>query len=149
MRDHLHLHPRGDRHEDERLSAFLDDELSDGDALEVTRHLSTCDRCVGELEDLRAARELVRGLPNLDPPALLFSDAVAAASLERFRWSRTVRAASYALVGTAVLIAATFAAGGDDRGTVVPPVELFVVDHVVRVGGGPMITPVDLGSPGR
>ena len=140
--------PRGG-HEDERLSAFLDDELREADALEVTRHLSSCERCVRELADLRAAREMVRGLPNLEPPAVLFSDAVAAASLERMRWSRTVRAASVALVGTAVFVTAAFAAGGDDGGTVVPPVELFVVDHVVRVGGGPMITPVDLGTGGR
>lgn len=140
---------RRDDHEDERLSAFLDDELSDDDALEVTRHLAGCDRCLAELEDLRHARALLRGLPNLDPPATIFSDAVAHASLERLRWSRTVRLASVALLGTAVMSAAAFAAGGEDHGTVVPPVELFVVDHVVRVGGGPMITPVDLGASGR
>ncbi len=130
-----------DHHEDERLSAFLDDELDDDAALEVTRHLSDCDRCLGELEELRAARSLLRGLPNLDPPQAIFSDAIAFASVERLRWSRTVRVASAALVGTALISAAAFAAGGDGGGTVVPPVELFVVDHVVRVGGGPMITP--------
>ncbi|MBW3621656.1 MAG: zf-HC2 domain-containing protein, partial [Actinobacteria bacterium] len=121
-----------EEHEDERLSAFLDDELGEAAALEVTRHLAECDRCVAELEDLRTARAMVRGLPNLDPPAVLFSDAVAVASMERLRWSRTVRAASAALVATIGLLAATFAAGGDHGGTVVPPVELFVVDHVVR-----------------
>lgn len=136
-------------HEDERLSAFLDDELAEDDALEVTRHLADCDRCLAELEDLRAARSLLRGLPNLDPPAAIFSGAVADATLERMRWSRTVRVASVALAGTAIISAAAFAVGGDDGGTVVPPVEMFVVDHVVRVGGGPMITPVDLGSRGR
>lgn len=136
-------------HEDERLSAFLDDELVEEDALAVTRHLARCDRCLGELEDLRSARSLLRGLPNLEPPAMLFSEAVAAASVERLRWSRTVRLASVALAGSALIGAAVFAAGGDDGGTVAPPVELFVVDHVVRVGGGPMITPVDLGSRGR
>lgn len=139
-----------DGHEDERLSAFLDDELSERDALEVTRHLAGCERCVAELADLRAAREAVRALPrNLEPPAVLFSDAVAAASLERLRWSRTVRHATVALLATTLAAAAVFLAGGEDRGTVVPPVELFVVDHVVRVGGGPMITPVDLGTRGR
>lgn len=146
MRDHS---ARRDHHEDERLSAFLDDELGDDDALQVTRHLADCDRCLGELEELRAARSMLRGLPNLDPPAAIFSDAVAAASLERMRWSRTVRVASAALAGTALISAAAFAAGADDGGTVVPPVEMFVVDHVVRVGGGPMITPVDLGARGR
>jgi anti-sigma factor RsiW len=146
MRDHSAWR---DHHEDERLSAFLDDELGDDDALQVTRHLADCDRCLGELEELRAARSMLRGLPNLDPPAAIFSDAVAAASLERMRWSRTVRVASAALAGTALISAAAFAAGADDGGTVVPPVEMFVVDHVVRVGGGPMITPVDLGARGR
>jgi anti-sigma factor RsiW len=136
-------------HEDERLSAFLDDELDDDDALEVTRHLAGCDPCLGELEHLRDARSLLRGLPNLEPPAALFSEAVATASLERLRWSRTVRVASVALAGTALISAAAFVAGADDGGTVVPPVEMFVVDHVVRVGGGPMITPVDLGARGR
>lgn len=145
MRDHRARHG----HEDERLSAFLDDELVEADALEVTRHLAGCDRCVAELAELRAAREMVRALPNLEPPAVLFSEAVAAASVAQGQWHRTVRTASIALAGTLVLVAATFAAGGDDGGTVVPPVELFVVDHVVRVGGGPMITPVDLGTRGR
>lgn len=145
MRDHRARHG----HEDERLSAFLDDELAETDALEVTRHLADCDRCVAELAELRAAREMVRALPNLEPPAVLFSDAVTAASVAQGHWHRTVRAASIALIGTVVLVAATFAAGGDDGGTVVPPVELFVVDHVVRVGGGPMITPVDLGTRSR
>jgi anti-sigma factor RsiW len=143
VREHRH------GHEDERLSAFLDDELPEADALEVTRHLASCERCVAELEDLRSARALVRGLPNLDPPAIIFSDAVAAASLERVRWSRTIRTATVALAATVAAAATVFAAGGEDGGTVVPPVELFVVDHVVRVGGGPMITPVDLGTRGR
>jgi anti-sigma factor RsiW len=133
-----------EHHEDERLSVFLDDELGDDDALEVTRHLAACDRCMGELEEFRAARTMLRGLPDLQPPAAIFNDAVAAASLARVRWSRTVRLASAALAGTTLISAAAFAAGADDGGTVVPPVELFVVDHVVRVGGGPVITPVDL-----
>lgn len=146
MRD---SHPRRERHEEDRLSAFLDDELPEDDALDVTRHLASCDRCMDELEDVRLTREALRGLPNLDPPEALFSDAVAAASLDRVRWRRTVRLTAASLAGTALIATAAFAAGGEGDGTVVPPVEMFVVDHVVRVGGGPVITPVDLGSPGR
>ena len=41
------------RHDDERLSAFLDDELGEREALAVTRHLRDCDECRDELEQLR------------------------------------------------------------------------------------------------
>lgn len=142
-------HPAG-RHEDARLSAFLDDELSEDDALRVTRHLSSCDRCMGELEDIRAARAALRGLPNVEPPAALFSDAVALAVLGRADMARLpVRLAVAAIAGSLLLAGAAWAAGADD-GTVRPPVDLFVVDHVVRVGGGPVITPVgDLSGAGR
>lgn len=131
------------RHEDARLSAFLDDELSEDDVLRVTRHLASCDRCMGELEDIRAARAALRGLPNVEPPAALFSDAVALAVLGRADMTRLpVRLAVAAVAGSLlVLTGAAWAAGGDD-GTVRPPVDVFVVDHVVRVGGGPVITPV-------
>lgn len=141
---------RRQQHEDERLSAFLDDELPEREALEVTRHLAACDRCMAELEDVRAARSALRRLPNVDPPAALFLDAeLFAAADAAVRWPLGMRVLVAALAGSAVLGGAAFAAGGSPDGTVVPPVELFVVDHVVRVGGGPVITSVDLGSSRR
>lgn len=135
-----------DRHEDDRLSAFLDDELDDRTALAVTRHVADCDRCFGELEALRATRSALRGLPNLDPPETMFSDVMAVAgTVDPERWRRTLRYASAAIAGSALIGAAVFLAGGDDAGTVVPPLDVFVADHVARTGGGPVITPVDLG----
>lgn len=141
---------RRQQHEDERLSAFLDDELREDEALEVTRHLASCGRCLAELEDIRTARSALRRLPNVEPPAGMFLDAeLAAASGAALQLPMPLRLLLAALVGSAVLGGAAFAAGGDPEGTVVPPVELFVVDHVVRVGGGPVITSVDLGPARR
>lgn len=134
-----------DRHADDRLSAFLDDELTERDSLEVTRHLAACDRCLGELDDIRSARSALRGLPNLDPPATMFSDVVTAAVVEADRWRRYVRVSSAAIVGLTLIGAAAFFAGAEQDGDVRPPVDMFVVDHVVRTGGGPVITAVDLG----
>lgn len=133
------------RHEDARLSAFLDDELPEAEALEVTRHLSRCDRCLSELEDVRRARAALRRLPNVDPPPALFLDAEFVASTATAAgWPLRIRLLAAAMVGSAALGGAAFAAGGSPDGTVSPPVELFVVDHVLRVGGGPVLTPVDL-----
>lgn len=141
--------PRSERHEDERLSAFLDDELSDDVALVVTRHLARCDECVEELEGIRRARAALRRLPNLEPPPALFLDAAFTAALAGPAWSTWSIGARLLVAGTLAALgigAAAFAAGGDPEGTVAPPVELFVVDHVLRVGGGPVITAVDLGD---
>ncbi len=138
-----------ERHEGDLLSAFLDDELAEDDALRVTRHLARCDACLAELEEIRDARSALRGLPNLDPPEALFSDALAEAREARLRRQHRLRIASAAVGVSIVVGAAIFLAGGDGNGTVVPPVDMYVVDHVARVGGGPVLTPVDLGTPAR
>jgi anti-sigma factor RsiW len=133
-------------HEDDRLSAFLDDELSEPDALAVTRHLARCDACLTELESLRSTRAALRGLPYIEPPAsFLAGIASSAAASGDDGWTRSMRFAAAGLLASAVLGATAFALGGEPDGDVVPPVDLFVVDHVVRTGGGPVITPVDLG----
>lgn len=134
---------RGEPHEDDRLSALLDDELPEPEALEVTRHLSHCDTCLAELEALRTTRTALRGLPGIAPPAAMLSRVAQRAVDRRHRRTRARRVASAVLVAVALVGTAGFLAGGD-RGTVVPPVELFVVDHVARTGGGPVIAPVDL-----
>ncbi len=136
----------GDHHEEERLSALLDDELPERDALEVTRHLRTCDHCMAELTEIRSARQALRGLPAIEPPPLVFQQAVAAAAFADGRARRTRRVAFAAAASASIMAGVVFAAGGDPDGSVVPPVEFYVVDHVSRAGStGPMITPVHFG----
>ena len=134
--------PGPGRHEEDRLSAFLDDELSDAEALRVTRHLAVCDPCLQELDGIREARAALRALPNVEPPPALFSDAVALSVLGRGGPRRVpLRLAGLALFGCMLVAGAAWLMGGED-GTIRPPVDVYVVDHVVRVGGGPVITPV-------
>jgi anti-sigma factor RsiW len=135
-----------DHHEDDRLSAFLDDELDERDALVVTRHLASCDRCLAELEETRAARSMLRGLPNLDPPPTLFHEVSTLALADGSHLGRGVRLLAAALATSVAVGLTAFAAGGESDGTVSPPIDVFVVDHVSRVGGGPVLTPIDLGS---
>lgn len=138
--------PAGERHEEERLSGLLDDELSEEDALDVTRHVSSCARCMAELEEIRSARAALRGLPRVDPPPELFPAArraaVRAGGQQRRRWG-VIAAAALTVVAAGVGAWATA-----DRAGVVPPVDNFVVQHVTRAGSGPMLVPVDL-APGR
>ena len=136
-----------DRHiTDARLSAFLDDELDDDTALEVTRHLRVCDPCLQELESLRATRDALRRLPALQAPVLTSEVRPDRAAVRRL--SRTAMAGC-ALALIVALLGGTAWVVGDDDGDVVPPVEMFLVDHVARTGGGPVPGPVELRDPGR
>lgn len=139
--------PFGGRHQGERLSALLDDELDDDEALEVTRHVAGCEECFAEFEAIREARRALRGLPPVDPPDDLYADllAGATAAAEGGGSRRALRAVAAVVASGLLVSAAAFLAGDDERGTVSPPVEMFVVDHVARVEGGPNLTTVDLG----
>lgn len=130
-------------HEEERLSALLDDELPEHEALAVTRHVVSCPRCERELDAIRSARGALRGLPGVAPPQGLFAQALTAAEAEvSRRRGRTRRAAAFA--ATAATLAAVAFLAGAERGTVRPPIDIFVVDHVDRSGPGWILTPVNL-----
>ncbi|MDX1659678.1 MAG: zf-HC2 domain-containing protein [Nitriliruptorales bacterium] len=96
-----------DYHEEARLSAFLDDELPDDDALDVTRHLVACELCFAELETIRVARSAVRDLPHLEPPeGLLASVQGAAAAVPQ-----TPRLVAAALLGAGAVLALSLLGG--------------------------------------
>ncbi|MDP9023018.1 MAG: zf-HC2 domain-containing protein [Actinomycetota bacterium] len=141
MRDGGSRWPFGERHEDERLSALLDDELDDDEALAVTRHVARCQRCERELTAIRLARLALRALPAVEPPVELCRALLRPAPRAPRRWRRWAAAsvAGGLLVGAAAFLA------GHDGGTIAPPVHVFVVDHAVRSDGGPVLRPVDVG----
>lgn len=131
-------------HPDELLSAFLDDELDEATSLRVARHLAACDACLAELDGLRRARTALRGLPDIAaPPASLFAD-VPQAAAHADTAARGRLAVVGIAAGMAALLTTAFVLGEGEPGEVVPPVEVVVVDHVARTGGGPVIQPVDL-----
>ena len=131
-------------HPDDLLSAFLDDELDEAAATRVTRHLAECTRCLEELDGLRDARAALRGLPDVGPPpSSVFADVPTAAAQADTTARGRLAAVGLLTVLTALLTTA-FVLGEGEPGEVVPPVDVVVVDHVARTGGGPMIQPVDL-----
>lgn len=58
------LLPEG--HLGDRLSAYLDGELSTAEQQQVTDHVVGCGQCRAELHDLDRARTAVRSLPGMD-----------------------------------------------------------------------------------
>lgn len=128
------------------LSAFLDDELDEGTATWVTRHVVACTGCAAELGRLREARNALRGLPDIDLPSAVLAEVATSAQQagQEGRRSRRRRLASAGIAGALALLLGVAFAMGEPAGEVTPPVEMFVVDHVVQHGGGPMIVPVDL-----
>lgn len=131
-------------HEGDRLSAFLDDELDDTAALDVTRHLQHCEACRDELEELRSTRAALRSLPPVAPRlSWMVETAVLVPTGAQPRSSAT---AALALVAAAGLVLSGAYLLGSDDGTVSPLVDELVVDHVQAVEGGPVVTPVQLDS---
>jgi anti-sigma factor RsiW len=55
-------------HLDDVLSAYLDDELTPVERVEVEAHLAACAECRSDLEAEAGVRRLVRELPAVDPP---------------------------------------------------------------------------------
>lgn len=130
-------------HPDDLLSAFLDDELDEPTASRVTQHVASCPACLDDLDGLRAAREALRGLPEVPPPPAVFAD-VPGVAASADTGGRARLAAMGIAAGVAALLTTAFVLGEDTHGDVAPPVDVVVVDHVARTGGGPMIQPVDL-----
>lgn len=119
----------------EQLSAFLDDEVDNSDAVDIARHVSRCDVCAGELEEVRIARSALRSLPSLRAPEGLAEPPAP----ERHRSALTALGLTAAILAAVAVFAA-----GEETGDIVPPVDDFVIDHVNNTGGDPIMTPVRL-----
>lgn len=134
-------------HEGDRLSALLDDELEERDALAVTRHLERCGDCRDELEHLRSTRSALRSLPPVAPPlAWMVETAVLGPGESDQHPMRSV--VGGLLAGTLAVLVLAFLLGGDVPGSVRPEVDQLVVDHVRSVEGGPVVVPVRLEADG-
>jgi hypothetical protein len=58
-------------HIKDKLSAYLDDQLSSDEKVQVENHLNACKICSCSLEELRKTILLTRGLEDLEPPPWL------------------------------------------------------------------------------
>jgi len=59
----------GMAHPGDLLSAWLDGELTPGEAREVAAHVDGCSACGAERDQVEASRLAVRGLPSMEAPA--------------------------------------------------------------------------------
>ncbi|MGI9023896.1 MAG: anti-sigma factor family protein [Acidimicrobiales bacterium] len=58
----------GTRHLGDAITALLDGELSDDEAVAARRHLAECPACTAEMAGLGQMRSWLRDLPPVDPP---------------------------------------------------------------------------------
>ena len=98
----------------ERLSPYLDGQLSDRDREGMERHLEGCQECRVELDALRATRMLLRTLPQARPPrSFVLVAAPKRQGLPRsFYWLRTATAAAAACLLLLLAAPALWPAGG-------------------------------------
>ncbi len=145
------------------LSAYVDSELTAAETRAVHAHLLDCAACREAYENLRAARELLAGLPAAEPPAEFWAAirkpamrGASAGSEGAFRlraaWAFlarrvprgiTVRRPAWAFA--AVLIVLALAALPLVKGTVDRlhateiGVDLYVHDHAMQMGTAPLV----------
>jgi hypothetical protein len=53
----------------EKLSAYMDEDISSGERVLIDEHLKSCQQCKETLADLRKTTEYVRNLNDVEPPA--------------------------------------------------------------------------------
>ncbi len=139
-------------HAGDRLSAYLDGEITGTELDAVTIHLIGCNDCRSELHDIDAARTAIRSLPRIDPPALgdlyrlpvVSGDAGTSPPEDKpggrlaHRW-RVVAAAAVA-AAVAVTVAVSL---GDRDGTATIDLDRLADHHVARVavGSGASVIP--------
>jgi anti-sigma factor RsiW len=141
------------------LSPYVDSELTAAEARAVQEHLLDCAACRDVYENLRAARDLLAGLPPAEPPTEFWAALrgpmmrAVAAHGEPEGWAGRLRAAlgrwvvvrrpGWALA--AVLVVLALAALPLVKGTVDRlhateiGVDLYVHDHALQMGAAPLV----------
>lgn len=124
-------------HPGDLLSALLDGELTEAEAVAVRGHVEECTACADDLDNVREARRLVRELPAVEPPATFLAalaapDVVVPLDAHRRarRWLAPVAAAAAVMVvGGGALVALR----PDGDSTLDPDVEVAVEHHASTV----------------
>jgi len=101
--------PLFDRHSRfrDRLSAYIDAQLSPGEIRALESHLHGCDACRSELDELRIAISAVRDLPQAEVPrSFALTQAMAGTRASVPAWSGSTVFARYAAASLTMALAA-------------------------------------------
>jgi anti-sigma factor RsiW len=144
-------------HLGQRLSALIDNELSDFERDRVLAHLVGCDACRVEAVALRALKRRMHALgETMAEPSLTGRLMAMAAPAENPWGSRGAWRASHrhpparyfaAGIFTVVVVglgATAFAIGGDQQPSgpkVTPAVDTYMIQHAIVTGDVPVMTP--------
>lgn len=119
-------------HSADRLSAYLDGELSGEETNDVVAHVVACRECRADLQEFDRARTAIRALPGVETPEGLLPQLPA----RRARRRRRVRAVTALAVGAAAVLAIVFGLNSDADSP-----ELTIDDlggyHVARASAEP------------
>jgi anti-sigma factor RsiW len=136
------LPPGSGPHLDDALSAYLDDELAPAARREAEAHLAGCTDCREELEQVAAARQVIRIMPvHAAPRPILDAVPVRAATASR-------RRATWALVAAA---AAALALLLPQEPEVAPSLPSLADSHAARasITGDPLTQLAPIAVPVR
>jgi Putative zinc-finger len=158
-------------HLGERLSAFIDGELSHTQRERVLAHLANCAPCRREAAALRTLKQRMHALGEATADNALTDRLIAVAGVtgpapwghrlplgsrrpvpgvQRRRWPvRSLAVAGLTLAGLGVPAAAFLAGGGQQNPgpSVTPPIDTFMVQHEISTGTAPMLTPASPATP--
>ncbi len=91
------------------LSAYLEHDLGDAERAAVDAHLAACAMCAGDLAELRSTVELLRRLPDPEPPPFLATRVMARIAAGESRaplWRRWLEQLAAPLVAAPLATAA-------------------------------------------
>lgn len=117
-------------HLGDTVSALADGELADGELADAQAHLDACPVCAAELAGTARVRDLVRGLPPIDPRVPL--DIIRVEPIGR-RW-----AASAAAAAAAVALVLLTAVGAGEAPTPAPVGRLVQAHATSAVNADPL-----------
>ena len=117
----------------DRLSALLDGELAPDEAAAARAHLAGCQPCATELEAVDAARSVLRGLPQVAPPAGFLEGLVRPPAPVIPLHRRSAVVSAVASVAASLLLLAFGSGIGEIRSPFAPEVSGAVQDHTSAV----------------
>lgn len=129
------LHPG---HSTDRLSAYLDGELSPVENREVAAHVIACRECRSDLQEFDRARTAVRALPGVDaPPGLIPERTPESGVGHRRTGGRRMGTVAALTLGAAAALAVLFGLYRDPAPEPVLSIEDLGNYHVARASAEP------------